>query len=192
MSMIESVNDDSSQEEPLDEEDAPFHNQVLLAKGDYLIVGIRYYQGVAHPGEYVDLVREPLNPYDSNAIRVDNVHHEKIGHIKGTQCRLLAPLMDQYAGRLKIEGTIPRRGTVWNFPVALEFHATFQEPAQAMELAQVLKQIFLKYGSIRMEPNFGGGSAVPVTPATEAVIQTQKVDWNQQQQQLVSLILLWL
>mmetsp|Transcript_11266 Transcript_11266/g.27119 ORF Transcript_11266/g.27119 Transcript_11266/m.27119 type:complete len:965 (-) Transcript_11266:92-2986(-) len=180
------MNDDSSQEQLLEEEDAPFQTQVLLAKGDYLIVGIRHYRGVAHPGQYVYLVREPLNPYDSNAIRIDNVHHEKIGHIKGTQCCHLAPLMDQYGERLKIEGTIPRRGTVWNLPVALEFYSTSQELAQ--ELSQALKQK-LKYTKIRMEPNFGGSvaanrTAAVVTPTTEAVIQTQKVDWNQQQQQL--------
>jgi SWI/SNF-related matrix-associated actin-dependent regulator of chromatin subfamily A3 len=33
------------------------------------IVGIRYYSGKAHPGEYVHLAREPSNPYDRNAIR---------------------------------------------------------------------------------------------------------------------------
>jgi SWI/SNF-related matrix-associated actin-dependent regulator of chromatin subfamily A3 len=33
------------------------------------IVGIRYYTGKAHPGEYVRLAREPSNPYDRNAIR---------------------------------------------------------------------------------------------------------------------------
>jgi hypothetical protein len=45
------------------------------------IVGIRYYRGVAHAGEYVSLVREPQNPYDSNAIRVDNLQGEKVGHV---------------------------------------------------------------------------------------------------------------
>jgi len=35
--------------------------------------------GVAHPGEYVTLVREPHNSYDRNAIRVDNCSGEKVG-----------------------------------------------------------------------------------------------------------------
>ena len=33
----------------------------LVGSGEYQIVGIRYYTGVAHPGEYVVLVREPRN-----------------------------------------------------------------------------------------------------------------------------------
>jgi SWI/SNF-related matrix-associated actin-dependent regulator of chromatin subfamily A3 len=42
----------------------------------------RYYSGVAHPGEFVTLIREPNNPYDRNAIRVDNLRGEKVGHVK--------------------------------------------------------------------------------------------------------------
>eukprot|EP00170_Pyropia_yezoensis_P001465 contig_6460_g1469 len=34
---------------------------------------MRYYQGVVHQGEWVELVREPSNPYDANAIRVENM-----------------------------------------------------------------------------------------------------------------------
>lgn len=34
---------------------------VLVGSGEYEIVGIRYYSGVAHPGEFVTLVREPHN-----------------------------------------------------------------------------------------------------------------------------------
>lgn len=36
------------------------------------IVGIKYYDGVVSDGERVSLNREPLNPHDPNAIRVDN------------------------------------------------------------------------------------------------------------------------
>ena len=42
----------------VEEEDLPDH---LVGFGEYQIVGIRYYSGVAHPGEYVVLVREPRN-----------------------------------------------------------------------------------------------------------------------------------
>ena len=41
-----------------EEEDLPDH---LVGSGEYQIVGIRYYDGVAHPGEFVVLVREPRN-----------------------------------------------------------------------------------------------------------------------------------
>lgn len=34
-------------------------------------------RGVAHLGEFVDLVREPNNSYDRNAIRVDNLARQQ-------------------------------------------------------------------------------------------------------------------
>lgn len=34
---------------------------------------------MAHLGEFVDLVREPNNPYDRNAIRVDNLARQQVG-----------------------------------------------------------------------------------------------------------------
>ncbi|CAN0429773.1 unnamed protein product, partial [Ectocarpus sp. 8 AP-2014] len=53
--------------------------EVLYGYADLLIVGCRYYRGVAHLGEFVDLVREPNNPYDRNAIRVDNLTRQQVG-----------------------------------------------------------------------------------------------------------------
>ena len=44
-----------------DEEDEQELPDVLVGRGEYQIVGIRYYTGVAHPGEFVVLVREPRN-----------------------------------------------------------------------------------------------------------------------------------
>ena len=49
------VDVDSDVEEQMDLPD------VRVGSGEYQIVGIRYYSGVAHPGEYVTLVREPRN-----------------------------------------------------------------------------------------------------------------------------------
>ena len=43
------------------------------------IVGVRYYNGRATIGESVVIRREPGNPYDSNAIRIDNVMNVQIG-----------------------------------------------------------------------------------------------------------------
>ena len=47
-------------------------------KMGWLSYPLRYYSGTAHAGEYVSLVREPNNPYDRNAIRVDNMHGQKV------------------------------------------------------------------------------------------------------------------
>ena len=38
-----------------------------------------FFTGVVHASEYVNLVREPRNPYDCNAIRVDNLHGDQAG-----------------------------------------------------------------------------------------------------------------
>ena len=54
---------------------------VCVGAIDGKIVGIRYYSGYATPGEQVMIKREPGNPYDSNAIRINNVQGTQIGHL---------------------------------------------------------------------------------------------------------------
>eukprot|EP00943_MAST-04B_sp_MAST-4B-sp1_P005376 g5376.t1 len=73
------------------------------------IVGIRYYRGVVHQGEWVDLVREPNNPYDRNAIRVDNQSGIQVGHIGRDFAYSLRPIMDGIGDyeNVRIECTIP-------------------------------------------------------------------------------------
>lgn len=57
------------------------------------IVGVRYYTGRATIGEYVLIIREAGNPYDTNAIRIDNVMGRQIGHIPRNLAAKLAPYM---------------------------------------------------------------------------------------------------
>ena len=45
--------------------------------------------------------REPSNPYDSNAVRVLNVHGEQVGHIKREQAAALAKVIDGKLGRVE-------------------------------------------------------------------------------------------
>lgn len=71
-------------------------------------------------------MREPRNPYDRNAIRVDNLHGEKVGHIKGTMAQNLAPVMDSQGG-VRLEGTIPRKGNAYTVS-ALELCTAFLAP----------------------------------------------------------------
>ena len=64
------------------------------------VVGIRYADGEAHLEEYVELVREPSNPYDANAVRVDNLSGQQSLRTKGgthpvRACAALAPIVDQ-------------------------------------------------------------------------------------------------
>lgn len=68
-------------------------------RGD--IVGIRYYRGTVNNYEMVSLTREPHNPYDRNAVRVDNVYGIQVGHIKRELARALADVMDNRLVRLE-------------------------------------------------------------------------------------------
>ncbi|URE38177.1 hypothetical protein MUK42_06738 [Musa troglodytarum] len=58
------------------------------------IVGLRYYTGAISGREMVGLVREPLNPYDPNAIKVLNTRTVQVGHIERAAAAALAPLLD--------------------------------------------------------------------------------------------------
>ena len=62
----------------------------LLGILDTKIVVVQYYTGYATPGEHVIVRREPSNPYDSNALRVENVQRAQIGHIPRTMASKLA------------------------------------------------------------------------------------------------------
>jgi len=96
-------------------------NEEFCGKASGTIVGMRYYSGVVRAGEYVVLVREPCNPYDWNAIRVDNIAGVQVGHIKRQQAALLRPIMDETSQwRIQLEATVPRRA--FNiYEVAIEF-----------------------------------------------------------------------
>ena len=60
---------------------------------DTKIVGVQYYTGHATPGEHVIVRREPQNPYDTNALRVENVQRDQIGHIPRAMASKLAKYM---------------------------------------------------------------------------------------------------
>ena len=159
----------------------------LIGSGEYLIVGIRYYTGVAHPGEYINLVREPHNPYDRNAIRVDSLRGEKIGHIKATMAKSLAKVMDVTNDSrlgIKLYGTIPRKGNAYTLPLFLEFYfsgSSEQSPQAAAALQKTLKKDY----NFRLSREFGGnGVSASSVMAPKVSITTKKLDWNQQQKAL--------
>ena len=52
---------------------------IFIGGTEMKIVGIQYYQGVINVGELTKMKREPQNPYDSNAIRVDNMNDIQVG-----------------------------------------------------------------------------------------------------------------
>ena len=93
------------------------------------VVGVRFYTGIVHRNEMVMLVREPQNPYDPNAIRVDNLSGIKVGYVnsKSGDAGLLSPLMDSGKVRLVANGdvkgtfTMPLSITVWALPEDIEW-----------------------------------------------------------------------
>ncbi|KAL0983800.1 hypothetical protein UPYG_G00132950 [Umbra pygmaea] len=87
------------------------------------VVGLRYYTGVVNKGEMVSLVREPRNPYDSNAVMVANVSGSQVGHIKRELATVLASVMDNKLAR--VEGVVPYGVTnTFTMPVVLSFFGT--------------------------------------------------------------------
>jgi len=89
------------------EEDAPEY--LMGSSRKVKCVGTQYYSGVCHVGEYVNLVREPNNPYDHFAIRVENLRGDKVGHINRHLAAVLSPMIDAAAskyGNLRIEASV--------------------------------------------------------------------------------------
>ncbi|KAK9929276.1 hypothetical protein M0R45_026380 [Rubus argutus] len=85
------------------------------------IVGIQYYSGTISGREMVGLVREPLNPYDSNAIRVLNTRTIQVGHIERSAAAALAPLID--SNLISIEGIVPNTRAKGNrFRIPCQVH----------------------------------------------------------------------
>ncbi|KAK1393591.1 putative SWI/SNF-related matrix-associated actin-dependent regulator of chromatin subfamily A member 3-like 1 [Heracleum sosnowskyi] len=77
------------------------------------IVGIQSNSGTITGREMVSLIRDPLNPFDCNAIRVVNIRNLQVGFIEKCASDVLAPLLDD--NLISIEGIVPnnqgRRGT---------------------------------------------------------------------------------
>lgn len=77
----------------------------VLGEIDAQIVGMQYHDAATKPGSPVNLEREPDNPHDENAIRVENGHFEPVGHLPRKLASWLAPLID--AGKLRVDAHVP-------------------------------------------------------------------------------------
>ena len=136
---------------------------VTLGTLQSTIVGVRYYAGVVHVGEYVNLVREPRNAYDANAVRVDNLRHTQVGHLPRGLAAVLAPLVDgRYGGasRPLLEAEITGRGTEFNIPVAVSI---LGDPS----LADTVRALCAHHG-MALLPGSGLAAPPPASPASGA------------------------
>ncbi|KAK8639048.1 hypothetical protein V6N13_137450 [Hibiscus sabdariffa] len=85
------------------------------------IVGLQYYRGKISGRELVGLVREPLNPFDANAIKVFNTRTLQVGHIERTVAAVLAPLIDSHL--IVVEGIVPNSRSATNrFRIPCQIH----------------------------------------------------------------------
>jgi len=81
------------------EADDPSIGLEALFRFQAKIVGKRFYNEILNDGELVYLVREPNNPYDRNAIKVESINHQQVGHISAASsfpnvAACLAPILD--------------------------------------------------------------------------------------------------
>ncbi|KAH6996387.1 SNF2 family N-terminal domain-containing protein [Ilyonectria sp. MPI-CAGE-AT-0026] len=101
------------------------------------IVGIRYYRGYASPGETVLCRREPQNQYDRNAIRVDNVVNDQIGHLPRKIAEKIAPYMDR--GDVTLEAQLTGEKGFYDCPVKLFFFGS-SDPTERARVEDLLKK----------------------------------------------------
>ena len=59
-----------------------------------VIAGSQFCDADAEPGDNLSLEREPDNPHDSHAIRIENEDFEKVGYVPRKIASWLAPVMD--------------------------------------------------------------------------------------------------
>ncbi|KAI0530233.1 hypothetical protein GGR58DRAFT_494135 [Xylaria digitata] len=130
----------SSLQDPRDiEDDADTVESPLLefyGTLDNKIVGVRYYNSIVTPGESIVCCRDPGNPFDHNAVRVDNIMGSQIGHLPRTLAQKLAPYLDR--GDIVLDGVLNGNKGPYDCPIRLYFYGT-SDPAVRLELEAKLK-----------------------------------------------------
>ncbi|KAF4995851.1 hypothetical protein FDECE_12665 [Fusarium decemcellulare] len=101
------------------------------------IVGVRYYRGYASPGETVLCRREPHNQYDRNAIRVDNVVGDQIGHLPRKVVEKITPYVDR--GDILLEAQLTGEKGFYDCPVKLSFYGP-SDPTERARVEESLKK----------------------------------------------------
>uniref|UniRef100_A0A8C3SU50 Helicase like transcription factor n=1 Tax=Chelydra serpentina TaxID=8475 RepID=A0A8C3SU50_CHESE len=119
------------------------------------VVGLRYYTGVVNNNEMVALQREPNNLYDKNAVKVNNVSGNQVGHIKKELAAPLAYIMDNKLAI--VEGVVPYGAkNAFTMPVQMSFWGK-EENKQAV--LDKLKVHGFKLAPLSKSSEFGFGSS---------------------------------
>ncbi|XP_062069293.1 helicase-like transcription factor isoform X2 [Lepus europaeus] len=149
------------------------------------VVGLRYYTGVVNNNEMVALQREPNNPYDKNAIKVNNVNGNQVGYLKKELAAALAYIMDNKLAQ--IEGVVPfGANNAFTMPLQMTFWG--KEENRKAVLDQLKKHGF-KLGpapktlGFSLESGWGSGRAgpsysMPVHAAIQMTTEQLKTEFD--------------
>ncbi|XP_071949768.1 helicase-like transcription factor [Antedon mediterranea] len=142
-----------------DDLDDSSDNQKLLATIKGNIVGIQYYNGTVNNFEMVGLVREPNNPYDRNAVRVDNVSKQKVGHLNRHLAAAMSYIVDNKLAR--VEGIVPSgKNNQYSMPVNLTL---WGKPERQNSVASALSRHNIQF-------QYPGGAMSTATASSSGVV----------------------
>ncbi|XP_073530747.1 helicase-like transcription factor [Phyllobates terribilis] len=164
--LTSSADDSASGEEDLD-------SLVLFGVLRGNVVGLRYYTGVVNNNEMVALQREPSNPYDRNAVKVNNINGEQVGHIRKELAAALAQIMDRKM--VRIEGVVPYgANNAFTMPVNLSFWGSDENKQHVLD--------HMKKHGYKLEPvskSKAAGSSISASlPAVQMTVEQLKSEFD--------------
>nr|XP_009940725.1 PREDICTED: helicase-like transcription factor [Opisthocomus hoazin] len=149
------------------------------------VVGLRYYTGIVHNNEMVALQREPNNPYDKNAVKVNNVNGDQVGHIKKELAAALAGIMDNKLAL--VEGVVPYGAkNAFTMPVQMSFWGREENKEAVLDqlkkhgfkLAPPLKGSECGFGSKWIAGRAGPSYSAPVHAAVQLTTEQLKSEFD--------------
>ncbi|NXW28009.1 HLTF factor, partial [Phaetusa simplex] len=173
-----SVGDTSATEEDTD-------SAILYGTLRGSVVGLRYYTGIVNNNEMVALQREPNNPYDKNAVKVNNVNGDQVGHIKKELAAALAGIMDNKLAL--IEGVVPYGAkNTFTMPVQMSFWGREENKEAVLDhlkrhgfkLAPPLKGSECDFGSKWISGRAGPSYSAPVHAAVQLTTEQLKSEFD--------------
>ncbi|KFQ00113.1 Helicase-like transcription factor, partial [Leptosomus discolor] len=147
------------------------------------VVGLRYYTGIVNNNEMVALQREPNNPYDKNAVKVNNVNGDQVGHIKKELAAALAGIMDNKLAL--VEGVVPYGAkNAFTMPVQMSFWGREENKEAVLDqlkrhgfkLAPPLKEC--GFGSKWISGRAGPSYSAPVHVAVQLTAEQLKSEFD--------------
>ncbi|XP_065496614.1 helicase-like transcription factor isoform X2 [Caloenas nicobarica] len=149
------------------------------------VVGLRYYTGIVNNNEMVALQRDPNNPYDKNAVKVNNVNGDQVGHIKKELAAALAGIMDNKLAL--VEGVVPYGAkNVFTMPVQMSFWGKEENKEAVLDqlkrhgfkLAPPLKGSECGFGSKWISGKAGPSYRAPVHAAVQLTPEQLKSEFD--------------